>query len=190
MDFALASRPARLSRSTAVPLSGISGSFRSSMRSSISCHRRWTGQSKIPLEGLRPDTGEAVSRRAVQEEPFSGIVFKTLIDPFVGRLSYLRVLSGALHADSTGLQQFSGQQREKRTSLYAVGEETYGPCLRPDAGEIVAIGKLKDTQTGDTLCDEQYSHLLSKDGASAACAVLCDRAEVQRRYRENQSWAA
>src|SRR6185295_11341073 len=68
---------------------------------------------KTSLEGLHPDTGEAGSRRAVQEDPFSGIVFKTLIDPFVGRLSYLRVLSGALQADST---VFNSSRRSKEKS--------------------------------------------------------------------------
>jgi elongation factor G len=54
--------------------------------------------SNAPLAGLHPDTGAAVTRRAVREDPLSGIVFKTLIDPFVGRLSFLRVMSGVLHA--------------------------------------------------------------------------------------------
>jgi len=109
--------------------------------------------SRTPLEGLRPDTGEAVSRRAVQEDPFSGIVFKTLIDPFVGRLSYLRVLSGVLHADSTVFNSSRGS-KEKSGHLYTLlgKKHTVVPSAGP--GEIVGIGKLKDTQTGDTLCDE------------------------------------
>ena len=109
--------------------------------------------SRTPLEGLRPDTGKAVSRRAIQEDPFSGIVFKTLIDPFVGRLSYLRVLSGVLHADSTVFNSSRGS-KEKSGHLYALlgKKHTVVPSAGP--GEIVGIGKLKDTQTGDTLCDE------------------------------------
>jgi elongation factor G len=109
--------------------------------------------SKVPLEGLHPDTGKAVSRRAVQEDPFSGVVFKTLIDPFVGRLSFLRVLSGVFHADSTVFNGSRGS-KEKTGHLYTVlgKKHTVVPSAGP--GEIVAIGKLKDTQTGDTLCDE------------------------------------
>ncbi|MDE3050725.1 MAG: elongation factor G, partial [Nitrospirota bacterium] len=109
--------------------------------------------SKIPLEGLHPDTGETVIRRAVQEDPFSGVVFKTLIDPFVGRLSYLRVLSGVLHADST---VFNGSRssKEKSGHLYRVLGKKHTVVPSAGAGEIVAVGKLKDTQTGDTLCDE------------------------------------
>jgi elongation factor G len=109
---------------------------------------------KASLEGLRPDTGEAVSRRAAHEDPFSGIVFKTLIDPFVGRLSYLRVLSGILHADSMVFNSSRGS-KEKSGHLYTLLGKKHTAVLSASAGEIVAIGKLKDTQTGDTLCDEQ-----------------------------------
>jgi elongation factor G len=108
---------------------------------------------KTQLEGLRPDTGEAVIRRAVHEDPFSGIVFKTLIDPFVGRLSYLRVLSGVLHADSTVFNSSRGS-KEKSGHIYTVLGKKHTGVSSAGAGEIVAIGKLKDTQTGDTLCDE------------------------------------
>ena len=108
---------------------------------------------RAPLEGLHPDTGEAVKRRAVPEDPFSGIVFKTLIDPFVGRLSYLRVLSGALHADSTVFNSSRGS-KEKSGHLYTLLGKKHTAVPSAGAGEIVAIGKLKDTQTGDTLSDE------------------------------------
>lgn len=110
--------------------------------------------SSVPLEGLHPDTGDTVSRRAVPEDPFSGIVFKTLIDPFVGRLSYLRILSGTLHADSV-IFNSSRRSKEKSGHLYILSGKKHTVVPSAGAGEIVAIGKLKDTQTGDTLCDEQ-----------------------------------
>lgn len=110
--------------------------------------------SRVPLEGLHPDTGEAVSRRAVQGDPFSGIVFKTLVDPFIGRLSYLRILSGTLHADSAVFNS-SRRSKEKSGHLYTVLGKKHTVVPSAGAGEIVAIAKLKDTQTGDTLCDEQ-----------------------------------
>jgi len=109
--------------------------------------------SNIPLEGLHPDTGERVSRRAIHEDPFSGIVFKTLIDPFIGRLSYLRVLSGVLHADSPVFNS-SQSRKEKSGHLYWILGRKHTAVPSAEAGEIVAVGKLKDTQTGDTLCDE------------------------------------
>lgn len=110
--------------------------------------------SKTPLKGQHPDTGEPVSRRAVREDPFSGIVFKTLIDPFVGRLSFLRVLSGVLQADST-IFNSSRSSKERSGHLYTLLGKKHTAVPLAGAGEIVAIGKLKDTQTGDTLCDEQ-----------------------------------
>ncbi|NOS81193.1 MAG: elongation factor G [Nitrospira sp.] len=113
--------------------------------------------SKASIEGMHPDTGETLHRRAVQEDPFSGLVFKTLIDPFVGRLSFIRVLSGVLHADSTVFNSSRGS-KEKCGHLYAVLGKKHIPISSAGAGDIVAIGKLKDTQTGDTLCDE-HAHI-------------------------------
>jgi elongation factor G len=108
---------------------------------------------RTPWEGLHPNTGATVTRRAIQEDPFSGVVFKTLIDPFVGRLSYLRILSGALHADSTVFNSSRGS-KEKSGHLYTLLGKKHTVVPSAGAGDIVAIGKLKDTQTGDTLCDE------------------------------------
>ena len=109
--------------------------------------------STVALEGQHPETGEMAKRGADQEAPFSGIVFKTLIDPFVGRLSYLRVLSGMLHADSA-IFNSSRSSKEKSGHLYKVLGKKHTAVPLAGAGEIVAVGKLKDTQTGDTLCDE------------------------------------
>ena len=108
----------------------------------------------VPLEGLHPNTGAAVTRRPKHEDPFSGVVFKTLIDPFVGRLSYLRIWSGTLHADSTVFNSSRGS-KEKSGHLYTLLGKKHTVVPSAGAGDIVAIGKLKDTQTGDTLCDEQ-----------------------------------
>lgn len=127
--------------------------------------------SNAPLGRLHPDTGAAVSRRAVREDPFSGIVFKTLIDPFVGRLSFLRVLSGVLHADSTVFNS-SRNSREKCGHLYAVTGKKHVALSTAGAGDIVAIGKLKDTQTGDTLCDEQAPVCYQKTALPRLCCLL------------------
>ena len=116
---------------------------------------------RAPLEGLHPDTGETVSRHAIHEDPFSGIVFKTLIDPFVGRLSFLRILSGVLHTDSMVFNSSRGT-KEKGGHLYTVLGKKHTAVPSAGAGEIVAIGKLKDTQTGDTLCDEHAPIRYSK----------------------------
>ena len=105
-----------------------------------------------PLTGTNPG-GEPVTRQADESDPFSGFVFKTIIDPFVGRLSYVRVLSGALEADAP-FYNASRQIKEKGGHLFSILGKKYVPVGRAKAGDIVAIGKLKDTQTGDSICDE------------------------------------
>lgn len=103
--------------------------------------------------GRHSETGQPCERTGSQEEPFSAVIFKTIIDPFAGRLSYCRVLSGAIQADSTVLNT-TRHVREKLGHFYGVLGKKHFPRVSAKAGEIVAIGKLKDSQTGDTLCHE------------------------------------
>jgi len=106
-----------------------------------------------PWYGIHPETHEGCERKGSLQEPFSAYVFKTIIDPFVGRLSYCRVLSGTIHADATVLNA-SKHVREKLGHFYTVLGKRHVAVDSARAGEIVAIGKLKDTHTGDTLCQE------------------------------------
>lgn len=107
-----------------------------------------------PLQGTGSmEGGGPVNRHPLPTDPFSAVVFKTLIDPFIGRLSYMRVYSGTLEAD-TALYNSTRQVRERGGHLFSIFGKKYTPITRATAGEIVAIGKLKDTVTGDTLCDE------------------------------------
>ncbi|MGH7254853.1 MAG: elongation factor G, partial [Nitrospirales bacterium] len=109
-----------------------------------------------PVQGTHPHTGEPVTRQATPTDPFSGFVFKTIIDPFVGRLSYIRVLSGTLEADSPFLNA-TRQSKEKGGHLFTILGKKYTNVPAATAGDIVAVGKLKDTQTGDTICDDHHS---------------------------------
>ena len=107
-----------------------------------------------PLQGeALMEGGEPVNRQPRPSDPFSAVVFKTLIDPFVGRLSYVRVYSGTLESD-TAVYNSTRQVRERGGHLFSIFDKKYTPITRAVAGEIVAIGKLKDSLTGDTLCDE------------------------------------
>jgi elongation factor G len=106
-----------------------------------------------PLRGVHPETGQVCERKGSPQEPFSAYVFKTLIDPFVGRLSYCRVLSGTIHADSAVLNA-SRHVHEKLGHFYMVFGKRHVAVGAARAGDIVAIGKLKDTQSGDTLCQD------------------------------------
>lgn len=108
-----------------------------------------------PLQGLpAADSSEPVTRQADPNAPFSGFVFKTIIDPFAGRLSYVRVLSGVLPAD-TPVYNATRHSKEKGGHLFTIFGKKYAPVPSASAGEIVALAKLKDTMTGDTLCDER-----------------------------------
>jgi elongation factor G len=108
----------------------------------------------VPLQGVGRVNGEAVlTRQPVATDPFSALVFKTLIDPFMGRLSYVRIYSGTLEAD-TAFYNATRQVKERGGHLFSIFGKKYQPIPRAMAGDIVAIAKLKDSVTGDTLCDE------------------------------------
>lgn len=107
-----------------------------------------------PLPGVLPGSGRPCEWKGSAQEPFSAFVFKTLIDPFAGRLSYCRLLSGSVQADST-VWNASKQVREKLGHFYRLFGKQHAAVGSATAGEIIAIGKLRDTQTGDTLCHEK-----------------------------------
>lgn len=110
---------------------------------------------RVPLQGSGLVEGSSqIARQPLGTEPFSAVVFKTLIDPFVGRLSYVRLYSGTLEAD-TALYNATRQVKERGGHLFSILGKKYQPIPRAMAGDIVAIGKLKDSLTGDTLCDER-----------------------------------
>jgi elongation factor G len=106
-----------------------------------------------PWYGIHPETQERCERKGSEQEPFSAFVFKTIIDPFAGRLSYCRVVSGTIHADATALNA-SKHVREKLGHFYTVLGKRHVAVDSVKGGDIVAITKLKDTHTGDTLSHE------------------------------------
>jgi len=105
--------------------------------------------------GTNPQTGEEVTREPSPEEPFSAFVFKTSIDPFMGRLTYIRVQSGSLDADSHFFNSVRNS-KERGGHLFHLLGKKYTQVEKIVAGEIAAIGKLKDTQTGDTICVDRH----------------------------------
>lgn len=113
-----------------------------------------------PAQATALHTQEALQFMGRPDEPLSAFVFKTTIDPFVGRLTFVRVVSGMLSADSPCFNA-SRQTKEKGGHLfYSLGKK-HTQVQKAGPGDIVAIGKLKDTQTGDTLCDEKHPVLFS-----------------------------
>lgn len=108
-----------------------------------------------PLVGRNPNSVEECQREVNPQAPFSARVFKTIIDPFMGRMTYIRVCSGSLQADS-GFFNSSRNTKEKGGHLFLPLGKKYNQTDKISAGDIAAIGKLKETQTGDTLCDEKH----------------------------------
>lgn len=106
-----------------------------------------------PVDGVNPDTNEDIVREASDTEKFCGLVFKIKTDPFVGKLAYMRVYSGELKAG--GHIMNSNKNKEERIGkilrMHANKQEIVEKAL---AGDIVALVGLKDTVTGDTICDE------------------------------------
>jgi elongation factor G len=105
-----------------------------------------------PMEAIKPDTGETVERKPDDSEPFSALAFKIMSDPFVGRLTYLRVYSGTLKSgDSVSNSTRDRKERIGRIlQMHANHREDKDAVF---AGDIVAVVGLKQTLTGDTLSD-------------------------------------
>jgi elongation factor G len=106
------------------------------------------------LAGEDPKIKEPIERRPEIEEAFSAIVFKTIVDPFAGKLSLFRVLSGKVAADSTVLN-VTRDSKERLGHLFTLTGKKQTQVGHAIPGEIVAVAKLKDTATGDTLADER-----------------------------------
>ncbi|MFO8055756.1 MAG: elongation factor G [bacterium] len=97
--------------------------------------------------------GKQTERECSDSAPFCGQVFKTISDPFRGQLSIFRIFSGKLHGDSTILNSSKEGKERIGQMLFLRGDssETVNPAA---VGDVVAVAKLKDTATGDTLCEE------------------------------------
>jgi elongation factor G len=106
------------------------------------------------VEGKHPSTGEVATRKQDPSAPFSAYVFKTISDPFAGKLSVMRVVSGKITSDMTCLDA-NKQAREKIGHMFRLEGKKQEPVKEAVAGEIVAAAKLKEVTTGDTLCDEK-----------------------------------
>ena len=106
-----------------------------------------------PFEGLAPGKDEIIHRDPSPDAPFSALVFKTVADPFAGKLSILRVFSGTFAHDSSLYNSNKGI-KERFGQIFILEGKKQQPTDKGIAGDIVAIPKLKETATGDTLCQE------------------------------------
>lgn len=106
---------------------------------------------KPDREGTHPDKEETVTRKPSVDEKFSALVFKTMADPYAGRLTIFRVYSGILSGDS--FYNSSKKTSERFGQLYLLEGKDQKPVDKVGPGAIVAVAKLKETVTGDSLCD-------------------------------------
>jgi elongation factor G len=102
--------------------------------------------------GTNPKTKGLEERASLEAEPFSALVFKTTSDPYTGKISIFRVYSGVLNSDSTIYNATKGVD-ERIGQIYELEGKKQNAIKQAVAGDIVAVAKLKETVTGDTLCD-------------------------------------
>ncbi len=111
--------------------------------------------------GTLPNSEELVTRLSKDEAPFSALAFKVMTDPFVGRLTFARIYSGVLEAGSY-VYNITNEKRERVSRLVEMHANNRTELKKAYAGDIVALVGLKNTTTGDTLCDENNPIVLEK----------------------------
>lgn len=107
-----------------------------------------------PIEGIVPGTEEKVTRPSSDDAPFSALAFKVMTDPFVGKLTFFRVYSGTLDSGSY-VRNSVKDKRERVGRILQMHANSREEISKAYSGEIAAAVGLKDTTTGDTLCDEK-----------------------------------
>ena len=112
-----------------------------------------------PVEGVDPKTGETETRPASDEAPFSALAFKIMTDPYVGKLAFFRVYSGKVNAGETVINATKGQ-RERMGRILLMHANHREDLQTAYSGDIAAAVGLKNTTTGDTLCDDKHQIVL------------------------------
>ena len=113
------------------------------------------------VKGVNPDTGEEEERKTSDDEPFAGLAFKIATDPFVGSLAYFRCYSGTLSAGSYAYNS-TKDKKERVGRLVQMHSNERKDISEVYSGDICAIVGLKNTTTGDTLCDEKHPIILEQ----------------------------
>ena len=112
-----------------------------------------------PIAGVDPETGEEDHRPSSDDEPFAALAFKIMTDPFVGKLAFFRVYSGTLDAGSYVYNSTKGK-KERIGRILQMHANHRKEIEKVYSGDIAAAVGLKDTTTGDTLCDEEHPIIL------------------------------
>jgi elongation factor G len=113
------------------------------------------------IKGINPDNGEEVVRKSDDSEPLSLLAFKIMDDPFVGTITFCRIYSGVL-ASGTGVINSTKERKERIGRMLLMHANNREDIKEAFAGDIVALAGLKETRTGDTLCDPDKPVILEK----------------------------
>ncbi|MBI3064719.1 MAG: elongation factor G [Deltaproteobacteria bacterium] len=135
------------------------------------------------MVGNNPVTGEVEKRPQDPSAPFSAYVFKTISDPFAGKLSVMRVVSGKIASDMT-CYVTNKQAKEKIGHMFRLEGKKQDGVKEASAGEIVAAAKLKEVTTGDTLCDERAP--IQYDGPARFAPVISFALEPKTKADEEK----
>ena len=113
------------------------------------------------IKGVNPDNGEEVLRKSDDSEPMSLLAFKIMDDPFVGTITFARIYSGVLQS-GTGVVNSTKERKERIGRMLLMHANNREDIKEAYAGDIVALAGLKETRTGDTLCDPKSPVILEK----------------------------
>jgi elongation factor G len=129
------------------------------------------------------DRGESESRKYSSSEPFSAYCFRTIADPFAGRINVMKVISGKVGTDAT-VYNSSRSASERLGALHSIQGKQLDKVPEANAGDIIACVKLKETQTGDTLCDK--AHIVIYDPVQYPEAAIAFAIEPKSRQDEEK----
>ncbi len=129
------------------------------------------------------DKGETESRKYSSSEPLSAYCFRTIADPFAGRINVIKVISGKVATDATVYNSSRGAS-ERLGALHSIQGKQLDKVPEANAGDIVACVKLKETQTGDTLCDK--AHIVVYDPVQYPEAAIAFAIEPKSRQDEEK----
>ena len=142
---------------------------------------------RAPFQGKRPGSDEVIERRLSEDEPFSALVFKTLADPFAGKLTIIKVISGGLTANSS-LYNVNKDVKEKFGQIFILEGKKQQAVEKAAAGDIIAFAKLKETMTGDTLSNE--GNLIVYKPVEPMPAVLSYAIEAKTKGSEDKVFSS
>ncbi|MGY9055594.1 MAG: elongation factor G [Alphaproteobacteria bacterium] len=113
------------------------------------------------IKGVKVGSEEEIIRKSSDDEPFAGLAFKIMTDPFVGSLTFVRIYSGVLQSGSAVMNTVK-EKRERVGRMLLMHANSREDVKEARAGDIVALAALKDTTTGDTLCDPVHPVILER----------------------------